>query len=215
MIYAENILICIAVPLLIAVFFIKGNARKIVASFVMGMGLCLVSAYIGGYLEYALVLDAEETSIFISPIVEEIAKLMPVLLSLILFETEDDELILTAVGIGAGFATFENCCHIISTGADSITYILIRGFAVGVMHVVSIYAFSVGLAALRRYRAATLPAVVGALSISVTFHALYNLLASENGLPSAIGYAMPFAVAIALAFLRGKRDLEKSPKQGM
>ena len=207
MIYAENIFICIAVPLVITVFFIKGSARKFIVSFVLGMVLCLVAAYIGGYFEYAFEMEAEETSIFVSPIVEEIIKLLPVLLLMILFDSDDDELKLTAVGIGAGFATFENACHIISTGAQDLAYILIRGFAAGVMHVVSIYALSVALVVLRRYKAATVPIVVGALSISMTFHATYNLFVSKTGLSSYIGYTFPVVAAIGLAYIgRTKYD---------
>ncbi|SDB52995.1 PrsW family glutamic-type intramembrane protease [Butyrivibrio sp. INlla16] len=198
MIYPENILICIAVPLVITAFFVKGSARKIVASFVIGMLLCLVSAYIGGFLEMSLAMDAEETSIFISPITEEIIKFMPVLFAMLLFDSEDEELRLIAVGTGAGFSTFENCCHIISGGSGSLVYVLIRGFAAGVMHVVSIYALSLALVALRRYKAATFPVVVGALSISVSFHALYNLLVSEPGISSYIGYILPLGAAIVL-----------------
>lgn len=201
MIYAENIFICIAVPLVITVFFIKGSARKFIVSFVLGMVLCLVAAYIGGYFEYAFEMEAEETSIFVSPIVEEIIKLLPVLFLMILFDPDDDELKLTAVGIGAGFATFENACHIISTGAQDLAYILIRGFAAGVMHVVSIYALSVALVVLRRYKAATVPIVVGALSISMTFHATYNLFVSKTGLSSYIGYTLPIVTAIGLAYI--------------
>ena len=207
MIYAENIFICIAVPLVITVFFIKGSARKFIVSFVLGMVLCLVAAYIGGYFEYAFEMEAEETSIFVSPIVEEIIKLLPVLLLMILFDSDDDELKLTAVGIGAGFATFENACHIISTGAQDLAYILIRGFAAGVMPVVSIYALSVALVVLRRYKAATVPIVVGALSISMTFHATYNLFVSKTGLSSYIGYTFPVVAAIGLAYIgRTKYD---------
>ena len=206
MIYPENILICIAAPLIIASFFAKGNARKIEISFVIGMLLCLVSAYIGGFLELTLAMKPDETSIFISPITEEIIKLMPLLFAMLLFDSVDEDLVIIAVGTGAGFATFENCCYIISGGTESIVYILIRGFAAGVMHVVSIYALSLALVALRRYKAATVPVVVGALSISVSFHALYNLLVSEPGISSYIGYILPLGVAVALALLMGKKE---------
>ena len=209
MIYAENILICIAMPLVTAVFFVKGRARSIVVSFVVGMVMCLISAYIGGFLEYAFEMGTEETSIFISPITEEIIKLLPVLFAILLFDSEDEELMIIAVGIGAGFATFENCCHIIAGGSESLAFILIRGFAAGVMHVVSIYALSLALVALRRFRAATVPVVVGALSISVSFHALYNLLVSEPGIPSCIGYILPLATAIALAFIGRPKKTER------
>ncbi|MBP5163857.1 MAG: PrsW family intramembrane metalloprotease [Lachnospiraceae bacterium] len=208
MIYPENLLICIAVPLIITAFFVKDNARKIVASIVIGMLLCLVGAYIGGFLENAFAMKAEETSIFISPVTEEIIKFLPVLFVMLLFDPEDEELVLTAVGIGAGFATFENCCHILAGGTESLVFILIRGFAAGVMHVVSRYALSRVLVRLRRYKAATVPVIVGALSISVSFHALYNLLVSEPGISSYIGYILPLGVAVALAVVRGEKEKE-------
>ena len=209
MIYPENILICIAMPLVIAVFFTRGSARKIVASFVIGMLLCLIAAYIDGFLESVFEMAEEETSIFISPVAEEIIKFFPVLFVMVLFDAEDKELMLIAVGIGAGFATFENCCHIIAGGSESLAYILIRGFAVGVMHVVSIYALSIALVVLRRYRAATAPVVAGALSISVSFHALYNLLVSESGLSSYIGYALPLGAAVFLVVLTRHKKIAR------
>ena len=48
MLYAENILICIAVPLAVTMLFTKGNARRMVASFLAGMLVCIISAYIAG-----------------------------------------------------------------------------------------------------------------------------------------------------------------------
>ena len=50
MIYAENILICIAVPLLVSLLFIRGHARRFAAAFLIGMGVCLISAYISGFI---------------------------------------------------------------------------------------------------------------------------------------------------------------------
>ena len=81
MIYAENILICISVPLLISLIFVRGNTGKFVASFIIGMAVCLISAYISGFIDLASHMGDEDTAIFISPIVEEIMKLLPLLLS--------------------------------------------------------------------------------------------------------------------------------------
>ena len=45
------------------------------------------------------------------------------------------------------------------------------------------------------------PAVVGGLSLAMIFHALYNLLVSEPGASSVIGYALPLLTAAALYLL--------------
>ena len=115
MIYAENILICISVPLLISLIFVRGNTGKFVASFIIGMAVCLISAYISGFIDLASHMGDEDTAIFISPIVEEVMKLLPLLFYLLMFAPEDDSLHLCALGIGTGFATFENCCYLART----------------------------------------------------------------------------------------------------
>ena len=198
MIYAENILICIAVPLVISIPFIHGNARRFVISFLGGMGVCLVAAYISGFINLAGGMSGEDTAIFISPMVEECMKLLLILFYLFMFVPDDRMLMIVAVGVCAGFATFENCCYILNTGAESFPYVLIRGFAVGVMHIVSGLAVSFGLILARRFQALSFAGIIGALALSMTFHALYNLLVSKPGTPSVIGYVLPIATAAAL-----------------
>ena len=50
MIYAENILLCIAVPLLLSMIFVRTQARHYVLAFVTGMIACLLAAYVTGFL---------------------------------------------------------------------------------------------------------------------------------------------------------------------
>ena len=200
MIYAENILLCIAVPLLITMLFIRGNARRSIVSLLIGMVACLLAAYISGFLQLVTGSTEQDTAVFLSPIVEELLKCLPLLLYLLL-TPGDGELLIASVAIGAGFATFENCCHLLTAGASSLLYVLIRGLAVGVMHIVSMTALSLGLIVCRRHRALSLAGVLGALSLAIGFHGLYNLLVSAEGLSSYVGYAVPIITAAALRFL--------------
>ena len=102
MIYAENVLICIAVPLVISLLFTKRSTRRFIVSFMTGMIVCLLSAYISGYLAVSTSYSTEEASIFLSPIVEEIMKFLPVLFCFFVFEPSPEDLKPTAVGVGAG-----------------------------------------------------------------------------------------------------------------
>ena len=85
MIYAENILLCIAVPLLISLLFIHGETRRYVAAFLLGMGMCLIAAYISGFLNLVTGMGANDTAVFLSPVVEEVMKLLPLLFFLFMF----------------------------------------------------------------------------------------------------------------------------------
>lgn len=198
MIYAENILLCIAVPFLISLLFLRGEVRRFISAFLLGMAMCLIAAYINGFLGIVAKLNKNDTSVFISPMVEEFVKLLPLLFFFIMFGWEDRSLIVQAVAIGAGFATFENCCYILTFGAESLTYVLIRGLAVGVMHIVSITALALWLIFVKRLKALSFSAVIGGLSLAMVFHALYNLLVSEEGATRLIGYLLPMLTAVCL-----------------
>ena len=196
MIYAENILLCIAIPLIIACLFTSGSTRRFLLSFLSGMGTCLLAAYISGFIDSATGMGARDTSIFISPVVEETMKMMPLLFYLFMLEPDDHELIIAATGIGTGFAIYENCCYLLSMGAGSMSFIMIRGLAVGVMHIVSVLALTMGLMLVRRYKALSAASIMGALALAMTFHGLYNLLVSEPGITSCIGYILPMLTAV-------------------
>ena len=198
MIYAENVLVCIAVPLAVSLLFTKGDSRRLMASFLAGMVVCILSAYVAGYFKMISGFSSEDTSVFLSPITEECFKLLSVLFCIYAYDPSDDEVELLSVGIGAGFATFENCCLVLSAGAGELAYVLTRGSVVGVMHIVTLVALAKGLSLLKKYRTLSLAGITGILSISVTVHGLYNLLVSEPGMPSYIGYAMPMLCAIVL-----------------
>lgn len=198
MLYAENILICIAVPLAISLHFINGNARRIIASFIAGMVVCILSAYISGLFQSMSGFGTEDASIFISPIVEESMKLLSVLVCVYVFNPSDEKTQLFAVGIGAGFATFENACCLLSPGAQQLGYVLVRGAAVGVMHIVTMVAIAKGIKLLKTHMVFSFAGIAGVLSLSMTVHALYNLLVSKPGISSYIGYVMPMLCAVAL-----------------
>lgn len=208
MIYAENILLCIAIPLSICLLLVKGTNRRFIGSFLLGMGMCLLSAYISGYLSIVTGYGESNTAIFLSPVVEEFMKVVPLLFFLLLFEDSSELIINTAIAVGAGFATFENCCYILNYGAGNLSYVIIRGMSVGVMHIISVYSLSLWLIASIRLKAFSFTNIIGALSLSMTFHALYNLLVSEPGITSAIGYLMPIVTAVSLSLVR--RQLNKN-----
>ena len=198
MIYAENILICIAAPLLFSLLFVRGWTRIFVTTFLTGMMMCLLAGYIDGFISYAGGMSENDVSIFVAPITEEIMKLFPILFVILLFDVSGEVIVSCAIGVGVGFATFENICYLLSFGGSNIVFILIRGMAVGVMHIVSVVAVTVGMIIVKRLNALSLSGITGALALSMTFHALYNLLVSEPGITTYIGYALPVVTTIVI-----------------
>lgn len=200
MIYAENVFLCIVVPLVLTLVFLRGSARRFVLHLLLGMAACLLGGYVGGFAAVLSGIGTEDAAVFLSPVVEEGMKFLPLLFYFLMFDPDDEGLFLAALGIGAGFASFENICTMLTSGTQSLSFLLLRGLAVGVMHIVSVFALVLGLVIARRFQALRLSSAAGALSLSMLFHGMYNLLASGTGVSAAVGFALPPLTALLLFF---------------
>lgn len=201
MTYTENLFVCIAAPLCVALLFLKGGARRFCGFLAAGMGVCLLAAFVNGLLVSVLKLPVDDAAVFVTPISEELLKLLPLLFYFLIFEPSDNDLFTAAVLIGIGFATFENCCFLAANAAESASVILVRGLAVGVMHTICALASGYGLVLLKRFRMTVGVGTLGVFAAEVTYHAVYNLLVSVPGTPRAAGYFLPLATTAGALFL--------------
>ena len=208
MIYLENIFICLTAPLIIAFFLSRGDTRRFIGFFGLGVLSCLLSAYINSFLSAALTGDgharmtASQTMIQITPICEELLKALSVVLFVAITSPKADEIIAVSLAVGLGFATFENICYITRQGASDFYYAMIRGFSAGVMHAVCAAILGYGLALVYRHRLMALPGAFALLCVTSTFHGIYNLLAAGgNGILRTAGYVMPLVTAAIILLI--------------
>lgn len=202
MTYIENIMVCIAVPLLLSLLFIKGNQRKFVIFLCIGMGICMISAYVNSFFMMFYQVDSVTAAIEISPVCEELLKMVPLLLYILIFEPEPKEITPAAIAIAAGFATFENVCYLSENGAGDFTFLLIRGLSAGAIHILCGIAVGFGIAYVFRQRWLAVTGTVGILGACIVFHALYNLLVTADGMWQTIGHLFPSVLIIAIFVLR-------------
>lgn len=207
MIYSENILICIALPLVVSLPFMRGRIRKYLIGLLLGMVMCQLGAYLNSFFAEILEYDQVETAKYISPVVEEIMRMTPIILFALLTKAKGKEIMNFAIAVGAGFATFENCCYISENGAELVSFILIRGLAVGVMHVLCGIVFGIGINLAMKYKVVMIPGTIGAFAFAMTIHALYNLLVSDAGMYMYIGFGFPIFI-IALVYLTKDKTIE-------
>lgn len=199
MTYIENIFVCLAVPLLLSLFFTRGGARKFAVFLVLGMLMCLLSAYISSFFMGYLGVDTVVTAIEITPVCEEAMKLLPVLFYLLIFEPTPRALPAVAIAVSVGFATFENVCYLAENGAEDLSFLLVRGFSAGALHVLCGIVCGYGIAYVFRRRFLTLTGTVGIFGFCTGFHAIYNLLVTADGAWRAAGYLFP-SLLIALLY---------------
>ena len=86
MTYIENIYLCLALPLLLSLFFIRGRSRRYALFLVIGMTVCLLSAYVSSFFMGYYGADGTTAAIEITPVCEEGMKLLPLLFFYLIFE---------------------------------------------------------------------------------------------------------------------------------
>lgn len=200
----EYLLLCITIPLIILLPFVKDGVKRFCIAFLAGNFACIVGAYVNSYVMYSLGMTYLESVRFVTPIIEEFACLIPICVFALTTDVDKRHLISFGAVVGAGFATFENVCYIAQNEAGSLKFVLVRGTAAGVMHVVCGLILGVGLYLVYRYISLAVPVIAGALSFSVVLHAIYNLYVSKEGLPMYVGLCIPLVCAAFILFFKIK-----------
>ena len=88
MTYIENIFLCLAIPMILSLFFIRGRSRSYTLFVTIGMGICLLSAYVNSFFMWLYGVDGTVAAIEITPVCEELLKLLPLLFYFLIFEPE-------------------------------------------------------------------------------------------------------------------------------
>lgn len=199
MIYIENIFVCLAIPLALCILFIGGRTRTFMVFMIAGMSVCLLSAYVNSFFMGHYGVSADVAVVEITPVCEEVMKLLPLLFYIMIFEPKVQNLPEAAIALAVGFATFENVCYLTENGAENLIFLLIRGLSAGALHVLCGIFIGFGLSYVFSRRWLALTGTVGLLGACIVFHATYNLLIAGEGAWQTAGYLFP-SVLIMLFF---------------
>ncbi|MBQ1826706.1 MAG: PrsW family intramembrane metalloprotease, partial [Erysipelotrichaceae bacterium] len=148
-------------------------------------------------------MDYTTAAIAVSPVVEEVIKLLPTLFFLLVFEPERWEIPYCPVMIAAGFATLENVCYLVQNGTSDFFSLLIRGFGTGTMHMFCGTVTFVGILLMWDKLWLRICGSLGLLAVSITYHGIYNMLVLQPGIASYIGYLIPLlSVTLTMVQIR-------------
>ncbi len=198
MTYVENVFLCLSVPLMLSLFFVRGAARRFSVFLIIGMGCCLLSAYVSTFFLGVTGATVSEASIEIAPVCEESMKLLPLLLYYVIFAPEPKRLRSTALALAAGFATFENVCYLAQYGAENFSFLLTRGISAGALHILCGIVCGFGISHMFPRRWLALTGTLGILGFCVGLHAIYNLLITADGLWKTAAYLFPAVGVLVL-----------------
>lgn len=196
MTYIENIFVCIAAPLLVAALYMGKQHLRFFLFALSGMGSCLLSAYINTFFTAVCGAASLQAAVEIAPVVEEIMKLLPLLFYLLVFEPEAKNLRPAVFIIAAGFATFENICYLVQNGAENFSFLLVRGFGTGAMHILCGAIIGYGLVYVWQRTWLKFAGTFGLLGVTIGFHGIYNLLIAYGGRVQYIAYLLPTGIVL-------------------
>lgn len=199
MIYIENIFVCLAIPLMLCMLFIGGRTRTFMLFMTAGMSVCLLSAYVNSFFMGHYGVSTTVAVIEITPVCEEVMKLLPLLFYILVFGPKVRDLPEAAIALAVGFATFENVCYLMENGAENFMFLLIRGLSAGALHILCGISIGFGLSYVFRRKWLAFTGTVGLLGACIVFHATYNLLITGDGGWRIAGYLFP-SVLIALLY---------------
>lgn len=207
--YIENIFLCLSVPLILSLLFRNGKQQAFTIFVILGMGCCLLSAYVSSFFTGYYHAGTTVAIMEITPVCEETLKFLPLLFYLLVFEPDKRDVISPAIGIAVGFATFENVCYLTENGAADFSYILIRGASAGSLHLLCGIALGCGIAYVFQKKWIMITGIIGALGACVVFHGIYNILITAKGRWGLIGYLFPIFLIFALLAVKKFRFYRK------
>lgn len=210
MTYIENVFICLTAPMLVGAICAGAKHRRPFVFMIVGFGVCLLSAYVNTFFTTLYQADVVTATVEITPTVEENMKLLPLLFYLLIFEPKRQHARDAIIIIGASFATFENTLYLIEHGASQFSTLFIRGFSTGAMHIICGAIVGYGLIYVWDRPWFKVAGTFGLLCAAITYHAIFNLLISAEGLPHTICLLSPL-LTLVTAFVAIKTAKMKRP----
>ena len=130
------IYLCIVLPMIPVLFALRDKYSKRFLLFsIIGLSICLVSTQINTLLINELDMDRLNYSITVSPINEEILKVIPLIIFALAFAKKGDQIIPLAFAVGIGFGILENIIIYCNNMATlTVSWAIIRGIGASLMH---------------------------------------------------------------------------------
>lgn len=200
-----NIFIAVATPFLICSFLVEKREQVRLVSMLAGFTTAFLTGYANSFFVELFGLDVVTATQNMTPIVEEIMKLLPVLFFALGFAEDKKQIQVVAVEIGLGFSIMENSAYLVSYGADSLAYVIVRGLATGVLHPLCLLVSGIGVCALFEGKKFALLRLFAFVCTAMMVHGMYNLLVQAGQMSFRLtGCFLPLASAILFVLYRKK-----------
>lgn len=196
--------IAVTVSLALMLPLMEKKLRRLVVFMITGIFSCLFVSELNNILLEAFRNDMFFVTTTITPVTEEIVKMIPILFLAIVVSDERRIVIPNAFAVGVGFALLENVV-ILTQNVENVTILwaLVRGFGSGLVHGICTVMVGWGISYIKKRRKFFYCGTFALLSAAIIYHAIYNLLVQSEY--QYVGIVLPILTYIPIiCFLRKK-----------
>lgn len=206
-----SLFICLFIPLAMSLAVLVGKSRELFVFFLSGIFVCLFAGQINGLMLSITNLDSYTLTTSVTPIVEEMAKMIPVLILAFVIDTDRQTLLECALMVGLGFATMENV-YILMSNADavSITWAFSRGLGSAMLHATTALVVAYGISFCKVRKKTFVTGTYAMLLGAMVIHGIYNMLVQSSKYMH-LGLLLPTVLFLSLAvtILKQRKEYKK------
>ena len=212
------VFMCFALPFLLGIPIARKQTRLVLLYTFIGMCCCLFISEVNGLINSLIGQDMFYLTTNITPLTEELIKMLPILIYAIFISSERQTLLTLAFMTGLGFALLENATILVETvlvqGSVDTVWALIRTLGAGLLHSLCTTAVGVGISFIRDQKKMFLCGSFALLSMAIVYHSVYNTLIQSDY--KYLGAAMPmitYLVVIVILVIVYKKRIHKKTKE--
>ena len=197
--------IAITVSLALMLPLMEKKLRRLVIFMIADIFSCLFVSELNNIFLGTFHNDIFFVTTTVTPITEEIVKMLPILFFAIMVSDERSTLIPISFAVGVGFALLENVV-ILTKNVENVTILwaLVRGFGSGLVHGICTVMVGLGISYITKRRKFFYCGTFALLSAAVIYHAIYTLLVQSQY--RYVGVLLPILTYIPIVlFLRKKK----------
>lgn len=205
--YIIMLFVCFSVPLFLMLPMFRGKSRYVIALFIAGMFMCAFAGDLNTAICKLGSFSEEFAVVNITPLVEEIIKVLPVIFVAVVFKPKQQTILECAIASSVGFATLENASMLFEVSHLSMSYVLIRAFGAGLVHAICGAGIGYAISFISVKKKLVFPLTLAALSVTMIYHSIFNILITSKW--SVIGCVFPILTFLPLiiVFIKQKEYL--------
>lgn len=186
--------VSISVPLLMMALIVEKKARLPLVFILIGIFVSVFAAEVNGLLSRVLEMDKYSITVIVTPVTEELFKMLPILYYAVLISDKRERLFTASMAIGIGFAVLENMLCLLNDAHLNMLNAIIRAFGAGLMHGMCTLLVGVGISFVKKKSKLFAVGTFGFLSTVIVYHGIYNILIQSRY--SMVGALLPIVTYI-------------------